>query len=146
MNSLYELKRPGVFAIENVGEKWVFLSYSKDVLSYVSRLVSGSEKYRNCEVRFLEDWYDPVESQLVLRLWYSDYRNKGWRIVNYNPRLLEYKVRIRMLPEFKVGVYVYSKTRSYLCGSFDTRAEAENLVAKIKAMRYVKPIYEDGFP
>lgn len=142
MNIFYNYSKPGLVALENLQTMEVWLFYSANILGYLGRLITDNNRFMGFNINILECWFDRQMSQLFMRQYYDIYRNNGFTILNENPRMLQYKVRVKVRGLSSLGVYLTNRGYSpILVGVFKNIREAQPFLDIYKQMNYIVPIY-----
>lgn len=139
---LYSFSKPGLVALENLATMEVWLFYSANILGYLGRLITDNRRFMGFNINILEIWFDRQMSQLFMRQYYDKYRNNGWTILNENPRMLQYKIRVKARGLSSLGVYLTNRGYNpILVGVFKNIREAQPFLDLYKQMKYIVPIY-----
>ena len=142
MNNLLDLSKPGLVALEDHAKKQVWIFYSADILGYLSRLLANNKKFSGYSINILEPWFDRKLSQVHLRYYYDSYEEMGFVILNKNPRLLLYSIRVEIIDKSTLGVYLFNRWHSReLVGVFSNMQEAKPFLDLYEQMKYILPMY-----
>lgn len=154
--TLYNLPREGIYAIRNEQEKSVYISYSKDLLTSVSKNVKQiKEKVHICN--FLNREIEELEFGIIETLNYyttkldihcllyyhiTEYRNKGYTVIAYrNIKPLRFRVDIGQ--DCRVYCKLITKDyKEYVVGVFNNKIEAKDFIKQYQDMdSLIYPIY-----
>ena len=138
LKQLADLSCSGVWGLINESDNRIFISYSENILSAVSRNIShlkhASHSCRNLvsdfsklELIVLERVSTP-ELKVKAGKYKEDYKAKGWQL--YNTSIpVHYSVKTTISKDCKIQVFLVNKRNDKLVvGVFDSKQESDNFI------------------
>jgi hypothetical protein len=152
MQTLTQLNQSGVWAFVNERDKIVYLSYSNNFLTSVSRNVRElTDKSHSCR-RMIRD-KSKLQIQIIesnchkarLGYWIDFYRNKGYSLYRNKNGEVTYKVRISISEDYKVFVMLVNKRNDkVVVGVFPNMEEAKVFSQTHYPDKIHKIVYSDN--
>ena len=155
--SMYKTPQGGIYSLVCEKNKMVYISYSKDIITSIARLVrdihSGNTIYKQLkkdasklEFYRLEDIniYDTIiDVQLKLDYFIREYKQQGYSLYNDKYKLQQFKIKIEVSDDLKlIYVKLVSKgNKKVICGVFDKIYDAEEFATIFETMDIVRPTY-----
>lgn len=152
MQTLTYLNQPGVWAFVNDRDKIVYLSYSSNILSSVSRNTRElHDKSHPCR-RMIQHKpilrFELLESncqKAKLGYWIDFYRNKGYSFYRNRNGEVTYKARITITDEFLIHVQLVNRRNDKIVvGVFSDMEEAKSFTQTYYSNKIHKIVYSDN--
>lgn len=155
--SMYKIPRGGIYGLVNTRSKMVYISYSKDIVTSLARLVRDIHS-KNCIYKQLEKDATKLEFirleninisdtlidiQVKLDYFINQYKKDGYSLYNNKYKLQQFKVKIEVSDDLKL-IYVKlvsSGNKKIICGVFDKMYDAEEFATIFETMDIVRPTY-----
>lgn len=146
------MNKPGIWAFVNDTDRIVYLSYSKNILSSISRNIKEiSDKSHSCkklirdkskiQILLIEDRCQKAK----LGYWVEYYRNNGYTLYRSNNGEITYKTRVAITTDFLVHVLLVNKRNDKLVvGVFNTMEDASTFIQKHYQNKIHKIVYSDN--
>ena len=138
LKSLTNLSCPGVWAFVNESDKKIFISYSENILSAVSRniseLLSASHSCRSLVSDFSKldllvlEKVSKAETKVKAGRYKENYKADGWQL--YNTSIpVQYSVKTTISNDCKIQVYLINRRKDKIVvGVFDSKQESDQFI------------------
>lgn len=152
MQTLTQLNQPGVWAFVNDRDKIIYLSYSNNILSSVSRNVRElTDKTHSCR-RMVRDRsnlriqiIEPNCQKAKLGYWVDYYRNSGYSLYRNNNGEVTYKVRTMITDEYLIHVMLVNKRNDKtVVGVFPNMEDANHFIQTYYQNNIHRIVYSDN--
>lgn len=154
---MFNIPRSGIYCLINHKKKMLYIAYSKDICTSLSRIVKDIKDkniiykqmikdVKKLEFEYLEDINNcdtTLDIHLKLGFYIDKYKHLGYTLYNNRYKHLQLKVSIIPSNDLKfVHVTLVSKTyKRIVVGVFESIYEAQEFATVFDNMDLVKPIY-----
>ena len=152
MLTLMDMNKPGVWAFVNDRDRIVYLSYTNNILTAVSRnLKELNDKTHSCR-RMIRD-KSKLQIQIIesgcqkakLGYWVDFYRNRGYSLYRNNNGEVTYKTRVAVTSDYLIHVLLVNKRNDKIVvGVFSKMEEAKSFIQTHYPDKIHKIVYSDN--
>ena len=155
--SMYKTPQGGIYSLVCEKSKMIYISYSKDIITSLARLVrdiySGNIIYKQLKkdasklefyrLENINNCDTFIDVQLKLDYFIQEYKQQGYSLYNSKYKLQQFKIKIEISDDMKlIYVKLVSKgNKKIICGVFDKIWDAEEFATVFETMDIVKPTY-----
>lgn len=152
---MYELPRSGIFKFVNEEKKLVYISYSKNLITSLSRNIKEIQDkvhvYKPLNEDF-EDWkFDIIETlnyhdtildiSCKINLYIEEYKQLGYNVRTHQ-NIQKLKFRVDIGQDYKVYCKLISRGRTeYVVGVFKDMEDAKEFIEMYRNIKNIVPIY-----
>lgn len=152
LQTLNDMNTPGVWAFVNDTDKIVYLSYSKNIQSTVSRNIKEmADNSHSCKQLIKDKSKLQLQvleyncSKAKLSYWIDNYRNKGYSLYRERNGEVVYRVKVKIIPEYFVHVTLCNlRGTSTVVGVFDNMQEANSFIQTHYSDKIYNIVYSDN--
>lgn len=152
LQTLTDINKPGIWAFVNDIDRMVYLSYSNNILTSVSRNVRELTDKSHSSKSLVKD-KSKLQIQIIefncdkakLTYWLDYYKTKGYSLYRNNNGEVVYKTRIAITTDFFVHVQLVNKRNDKIVvGVFSNMEEAKSFTQTYYSNKIHKIVYSDN--
>ena len=150
--TLIEMNKPGVWAFVNDTDRIIYLSYSKNIQSTISRNIKEvMDNSHSCK-RLIKDKsklnlvvleYNCEKAKL--NYWLDHYRNDGYSLYRNRNGEVTYRLQVKIVAEYLIHVILRNlHGNSVVVGVFDSMEEANTFIQTHYPDKIYNIVYSDN--
>jgi hypothetical protein len=152
LQTLTDINKPGVWAFVNDTDRIIYLSYSNNILTSISRNVRELNDKSHSSKSLIRD-KSKLQIQIIefncdkakLGYWVDHYRNNGYSLYRNNNGEVTYKTRVAITDDFFVHVLLVNKRNDKLVvGVFPNIQEANYFIQTHYPNKIHKIVYSNN--
>lgn len=154
---MYNFPQSGIYVIINKKKKYVYISYSKNLLTTVCKNIREMQNrvhvYKPLNKGDIKDWkFSIIETinkddnsildiSTKINYYITEYRNIGYDIKTYT-NIVKFKFRVDVGQDYRVYCKLITRGyKEYVVGVFNNRQESKQFEELYRNMKVIIPIY-----
>lgn len=154
---LYRLPKSCIYALVNKKKKYVYISYSKNFITSLSRNIKEMKdgnhvyeplnKYKSWELHIIETLnyeHTLLDISCFINSIIETYKELGYNVSTHR-NVMKVRFKVCVGQDFKVYCKLITKGyNEYIVGVFNNMEEAKDLIEQYRNMKVIRPLYSNN--